>query len=227
MKNYEKNFENLDKVITKLNNSSLTVIAGRPNSGKSNLVFNIAVNVVQKERVAIFSLEMSKEYILNNFIESNSLNTKIIIEDTPGISVENIIKQCIRLKQEENIGLVVIDYLQLISIEDKNSGEQELSNIGLSLKKLAEELKIPILITSQLSRKPDIRFKAGQDPRPTLKDFGYSSGIIKYADIIMLLYKDDYYNPNSNKKSVLEINIAKNKNGRLGTVIIKKLYNLK
>lgn len=227
MKNYEKNFENLDKVITKLNNSSLTVIAGRSNSGKSNLVFNIAVNVVQKERVAIFSLEMSKEYILNNFIESNSLNTKIIIEDTPGISVENIIKQCIRLKQEENIGLVVIDYLQLISIEDKNSGEQELSNIGLSLKKLAEELKIPILITSQLSRKPDIRFKAGQDPRPTLKDFGYSSGIIKYADIIMLLYKDDYYNPNSNKKSVLEINIAKNKNGRLGTVIIKKLYNLK
>lgn len=121
MKNYEKNFENLDKVITKLNNSSLTVIAGRSNSGKSNLVFNIAVNVVQKERVAIFSLEMSKEYILNNFIESNSLNTKIIIEDTPGISVENIIKQCIRLKQEENIGLVVIDYLQLISIEDKNS----------------------------------------------------------------------------------------------------------
>lgn len=227
MKNYEKNFENLDKVITKLNNSSLTVIAGRSNSGKSNLVFNIAVNVVQKERVAIFSLEMSKEYILNNFIESNSLNTKIIIEDTPGISVENIIKQCIRLKQEENIGLVVIDYLQLISIEDKNSGEQELSNIGLSLKKLAEELKIPILITSQLSRKPDIRFKVGQDPRPTLKDFGYSSGIIKYADIIMLLYKDDYYNPNSNKKSVLEINIAKNKNGRLGTVIIKKLYNLK
>ena len=223
----KKNFENLDKVITKLNNSSLTVIAGRSNSGKSNLVFNIAVNVVQKERVAIFSLEMSKEYILNNFIESNSLNTKIIIEDTPGISVENIIKQCIRLKQEENIGLVVIDYLQLILIEDKNSGEQELSNIGLSLKKLAEELKIPILITSQLSRKPDIRFKAGQDPRPTLKDFGYSSGIIKYADIIMLLYKDDYYNPNSNKKSVLEINIAKNKNGRLGTVIIKKLYNLK
>lgn len=218
-------FVSLDEIIRGLHNSSLNVIAGRPNMGKSSLAFNIAVNVAKKEKspVLVFSLEMSKEYILNNFIDSNLSNTKIIIEDTPGISAENIRKQCIKLKQEENIGLVVIDYLQLISIEDINSGEQELSDIGLSLKKLAEELKIPILISSQLSRKPDIRFKAGQDPRPTLKDFGYSSGIIKYADTIMLLYRDDYYNQNIDKKNVLEINVAKNENGKLKTIELK--YN--
>ena len=215
-------FSDLDKIITGLHNSSLNVIAGRPNMGKSSLAFNIAVNVAKKEKVsvAIFSLEISKEYICNKFIDSNLLDTQIIIDDTPALSVENIRKQCIRLKQEENIGLVVIDYLQLISTEKKTSREQELSNIGLSLKKLAEELKIPILVTSQLSKEPERRYKEGQDPRPTLKDFGYSSDIVEYADTIMLLYKDDYYNPNSNKKNILEINIAKNKNGRLGTIVI-------
>lgn len=215
-------FSDLDKIITGLHNSSLNVIAGRPNMGKSSLAFNIAVNVAKKEKVsvAIFSLEISKEYICNKFIDSNLLDTQIIIDDTPGISVENIRKKCIRLKQEKNIGLVVIDYLQLISTEKENDREQELSNIGLSLKKLEEELKTPILLTSQLSKEPDIRFKAVQGPRPTLKDFGYSSDIVEYADTIMLLYKDDYYNPNSNKKNILEINIAKNKNGRLGTIVI-------
>lgn len=213
-------FSDLDKIIKGLNNSSLNVIAGRPNMGKSSLAFNIAVNLAKKIPVAIFSLEMSKEYICNKFIDSNLLDTQIIIDDTPGISVENIRKKCIRLKQEKNIGLVVIDYLQLISTEKENGREQELSNIGLSLKKLEEELKTPILLTSQLSKEPDIRFKAGQDPRPTLKDFGYSSGIIKYADTIMLLYKDDYYYQNSDKKNVLEINVAKSKNGRLGTIVI-------
>jgi len=217
--------KNLDEIIQGLNNSSINIIAGRPNMGKSSLAFNIALNVAKKGKVPVlvFSLEMSKEYILNNFIDSNLSNTKIIIEDTPGISAENIRKQCIKLKKEENIGLVVIDYLQLISTEKKASKEQELSDIGLSLKKLAEELEIPIFITSQLSKEPDIRFKAGQAPRPTLKDFGYSSRIIKYADTIMLLYKDDYYYQNSDKKNVLEINVAKNKNGGLGTVELK--YN--
>lgn len=218
-KQEQLNIINLDEII---NEPSLNIIAGRPAMGKSTLAFNIAVNIAQKEKVpiAIFSLEISKEYINNKIINNSLVDTKIIIEDTPGISVENIRKQCIRLKQEENIGLVVIDYLQLISTEKKTSREQELSNIGLSLKKLAEELKIPILVTSQLSKEPERRYKEGQDPRPTLKDFGYSSDIIKCADKIMLLYKDDYYNPNSNKKNILEINIAKNKNGRLGTIVI-------
>lgn len=213
---------NLDEITKKLHNSTLNIIAGRPNMGKSSLAFNIAINVAQKEKVpvAIFSLEMSKEYICNNFINSVLLNTYFFIDDIPGISVENIRKKCIRLKQEKNIGLVVIDYLQLISTDEVTSQKKNLSNIGLSLKKLAEELDIPILITSQLSKEPDIRFKAGQDPRPTLKDLGYSSELIKYADTIMLLYKDDYYYTNSDKKNFLEINVAKN--GRLETVIIKE-----
>ena len=223
------NCENLDKIITKLNSSSLNVIAGRPSMGKSTIAFNIAVNMMKKEKisVAIFSLEISKEYICNNFIDSSLVNTQIIIDDTPNISITEIEKRCRKLKVANNVGLVIIDYLQLILVDNETNREQELSTISQRLKKLTEELNIPVLVNSQLSKEPDIRFKAGQDPRPTLKDFGYSSGIIKYADIIMLLYKDDYYNPNSNKKSVLEINIAKNKNGRLGTVIIKKLYNLK
>ena len=213
---------NLDEITKKLHNSTLNIIAGRPNMGKSSLAFNIAINVAQKEKVpvAIFSLEMSKEYIWNNFIDSVLLNTYFFIDDTPAISVENIRKKCIRLKQEKNIGLVVIDYLQLISTDEVTSQKKNLSNIGLTLKKLAKELDIPVLITSQLSSEPDIRFKAGQDPRPTLKDFGYSSEIIKYADAILLLYRDDYHYTNSDKKNVLEINVAKN--GRLETAIIKE-----
>ncbi len=219
------NFENLDKVISKLNNSSLTIIAGRPSMGKSTLAFNIATNVVKKEGipVAIFSLEMSKKYICNNFIDNSLGDTKIIIEETPGISVENIRKKCIRLKQEENIGLVVIDYLQLISTEEKADRKQKISTISQVLKHLAEELNISIIVTSQLSREPDIRFKAGQNPRPTLKDFGYSSDIVEYADVIMLLYREDYYYQNGDKKNILEINIAKNKNGGLGIIVVN--YN--
>ena len=217
------NFENLDKVISKLNNSSLTIIAGRPSMGKSTLAFNIATNVVKKEGipVAIFSLEMSKEYICNNFIDSSLGDTKIIIEETPGISVENIRKKCIRLKQEENIGLVVIDYLQLISTEEKADRKQEISTISQVLKHLAKELNISIIVTSQLSRDPDIRFKAGQNPRPTLNDFGYSSDIVEYADVILLLYRENYYYPNSEKEDILEVNIAKSVYGKFKILEIK------
>ena len=216
------NCENLDKIITKLNNSSLNVIAGRPSIGKSTIAFNIAVNMMKKEKisVAIFSLEISKEYICNNFIDSSLVNTQIIIDDTPGISITEIQEKCRRLKAEDNIGLVVIDYLQLVSVDNETNRKQELSTISRFLKNLAEELDIPILVTSQLSKEPERRYKEGQDPRPTLKDFGYSSELIKYADTIMLLYKDDYYYTNSDKKNVLEINVAKN--GRLETAIIKE-----
>ena len=216
-------FSDLDNIITGLHNSSLNVIAGRPNMGKSSLAFNIAVNVakIEKVSVAIFSLEISKEYICNKFIDSNLLDTQIIIDDTPALSVENIRKQCIRLKQEENIGLVVIDYLQLISIDNETNRKQELSTISRFLKNLAEELDIPILVTSQLSKEPERRYKEGQDPRPTLKDFGYSSDIIKCADTILLLYRDEYYYPNIDKKNSLEINIAKSMYGKSKILEIK------
>ena len=206
------NCENLDKIITKLNNSSLKVIAGRPSMGKSTIAFNIAVNLAKKIPVAIFSLEMSKEYVLNNIIDSNLLDTQIIIDDTPNISITEIEKRCRKSKAANNVGLVIIDYLQLILVDNETNREQELSTISQILKKLAEELNIPILVTSQLSKEPDIRYKTEIDPRPTLEDFGYSSGIIKYADTIMLLYRDDYYNLNSDKKNVLEINVVKSTN---------------
>lgn len=215
----KKSFESLDEIIKGLHNSSLNVIAGRPNMGKSSLAVNIAVNVAKKEKVPVlvFSLEMSKEYIYN--IIDNS-DTELLVDDTPSMSITEIKKRCGELKTENNIGLVVIDYLQLVSVDNETNRKQELSTISRFLKNLAEELDIPILVTSQLSKEPERRYKEGQEPRPTLKDFGYSSDIVEYADTIMLLYKDDYYNPNSNKKNILEINIAKNKNGRLGTIVI-------
>lgn len=209
----------LEKIIN-LDENKLLVLAGRPSIGKTSLAFNIAVNVAQREKVsvAIFSLEMSKEYIHNNIIDSSLVDTQILIDDTPGISVENIRRKCIKLKREKNIGLVIIDYLQLVSANDYTGTEQKLSTISHSLKKLAKVLNIPIIITSQLSKEPDIRFKAGQDPRPTLDDFKYSAEIIKVADTIMLLYRDDYYYPNSKKRNILEVNVAKNRKGKLGTV---------
>lgn len=216
-------FSNLDEVTKGLHNSSLNVIAGRPSMGKQDLAFNIAVNIAQREKVsvAIFSLVLSKEYIFNNIIDSSLLDTQIFIDDTPGISAENIRRKCIKLKREKNIGLVIIDYLQLVSANDDTGTEQKLSAISHSLKKLAEELNIPIVVISQLSKEPEERYKKGQDPRPKLEDFKYSSEIVKDADMIMLLYRDDYYNPNSEKKNILEVNVAKNKNGRLGTIELK------
>ena len=216
----KKSFESLDEIIKGLHNSSLNVIAGRPNMGKSSLAVNIAVNVAKKEKVPVlvFSLEMSKEYIYN--IIDNS-DTELLVDDTPSISITEIQEKCRRLKAEKNIGLVIIDYLQLISTDDETNREQELSSISQVLKKLAEELNIPVLVTSQLSKEPERRYKEGQDPRPTLKDFGYSSDIIKCADTIMLLYRDDYYNKNSDKKHTLEINIAKSMYGKSKILEIK------
>lgn len=209
----------LEKIIN-LDENKLLVLAGRPSIGKTSLAFNIAVNIARREKVsvAIFSLELSKEYILNNIIDSSLLKGQILIDDTPGISVENIRRKCIKLKREKNIGLVIIDYLQLVSANDYTGTEQKLSTISHFLKKLAEELNIPIIITSQLSGEPDMRFKVGQNPRPKLEDLKYSSGIVKDADTIMLLYRDDYYYPDSEKKNTLEVNVAKNRNGKLGTV---------
>ena len=150
---------NLDE-IKKLHNSTLNIIAGRPNMGKSSLAFNIAINVAQKEKVpvAIFSLEMSREYICNNFIDSVLLNTYFFIDDTPNIAITEIQEKCRNLKVEKNIGLVVIDYLQLISTDEVTSQKKNLSNIGLILKKLAEELDITVLITIQLSSEPERRY---------------------------------------------------------------------
>ena len=172
----------LDSITTGLHKSSLNVIAGRPAMGKTTLALNIAVNVAQKEKVAvaIFSLEMAKEQIVsriigsetmipnsklrerklddkdwNNIVEStvNLSETEIYIDDTPGISIMEIEEKCRKLRIEKNIGLIVIDYIQLVSVDKGTSREQELSSISRSLKKISKELNMPILVTSQLSKR--------------------------------------------------------------------------
>lgn len=217
-------FTELDTITTGLHKSSLNVIAGRPTMGKTTLAFNIAVNVAQKEKVpvAIFSLEMSKEQVVSIIIGSEATkklsDTEIYIDDTPGISVDEIREKCIKLKQEKNLGLVIIDYIQLVSANKETSREQELSSISRSLKNLSQELNIPILITSQLSKTADIRYKQGQNPRPTFKDLKYSGALIQNASTLLFLYRDDYYYPDSEKRDIAEINVAKNRFGKLGTV---------
>ena len=242
-------FCDLDYAIKGLNNSNLIVIGSRPAMGKTALALNIATHVATKENipVAIFSLDMSREQctmrILSSqaLVENNKLNTgklneeewekviktseqlsnaEIYIDDTVGISINKIREKCIKLKQEKNIGLVVIDYLQLIQGSNKNynSREQEISEISLLLKDSAQELNIPIIVLSHLSKTADIRFHKGEDPRPILEDLKYSGTIVQDADVIMLLYRDDYYNPDSEMKSIAEVIIAKNRYGTNGTV---------
>lgn len=242
-------FCDLDYAIKGLNKSNLIVIGSRPAMGKTALALNIATHVATKENipVAIFSLDMSREQctkrILSSqaLVENNKLNTgklneeewekviktseqlsnaEIYIDDTVGISINKIREKCIKLKQDKDIGLVVIDYLQLIQGSNKNynSREQEISAISLSLKNLAQELNIPIIVLSPVSRTADTRFYKGEDPRPILEDIKYSGTIVQDADIIMFLYRDDYYNLDSEKKGIAEVIIAKNRYGTNGTV---------
>ena len=193
--------------------------------------------------VAIFSLEMSKAQLVNRIlcseamVDSNKVRTGklededwgklaeaigplsetgIYIDDTPGISVMEIRAKCRKLKLEKNIGLVVIDYLQLVQGSNKRNGsrEQEISEISRSLKILAKELDVPVIALSQLSRAVEQR----PDHRPMLSDLRESGAIEQDADIVMFLYRDDYYNEDSEKKNVAEVIIAKHRGGSTGTV---------
>ena len=242
-------FCDLDYAIKGLNKSNLIVIASRPAMGKTALALNIATHVATKENipVAIFSLEMLSEQLTSRIlcseamVDSNKVRKakldnvdwkkimrtseqlskfEIYINDIPGISINEIKEKCIKLKQDKDIGLVVIDYLQLIQGSNKNynSREQEISAISLSLKNLAQELNIPIIVLSSVSRTADTRFYKGEDPRPILEDIKYSGTIVQDADIIMFLYRDDYYNLDSEKKGIAEVIIAKNRYGTNGTV---------
>ena len=143
-------------------------------------------------------------------------DAEIYIDDTPGISVMEIRAKCRKLKLEKNIGMVVIDYLQLVQGSNKRNGsrEQEISEISRSLKILAKELNVPVIALSQLSRAVEQR----PDHRPMLSDLRESGAIEQDADIVMFLYRDDYYNPDSEKKDIAEVIIAKHRGGSLGTV---------
>lgn len=238
-------FTDLDYKTAGLHNSDLILVAARPAMGKSAFALNIATNaaVNAKVPVAIFNLEMSKSQLVNRIlcseamVDSNKIRTgkieeddwvklatalgplseaPIYIDDTPGISVSEIRAKCRKLKLEKNIGLIVIDYLQLIrgSGKKNSSREQEISEISRSLKILAKELDVPVIALSQLSRAAEAR----ADHRPMLSDLRESGAIEQDADIVMFLYRDDYYNQDSEKKNIAEIIMAKHRSGATGTV---------
>lgn len=252
-------FTDLDYKTAGLQNSDLVLIAARPGMGKTAMALNIAqyAAVQRHVPVAIFNLEMSKDQLVNRMlcsevmVDSQKMRTgkledddwnkiaqalaplseaPVYIDDTPGISVMDIRAKCRRLKLEKNLGLVVIDYLQLMQGRGKSENrQQEVSEISRSLKILAKELNVPVVTMSQLSRGPESR----TDHRPMLSDLRESGAIEQDADIVMFLYRDDYYNPDTEKKNIAEVIIAKHRNGSTGTVELRwfgeytKFANLK
>ena len=238
-------FADLDYKTAGFHSSDLILIAARPAMGKSAFALNIATNAAVRAKVpvAIFSLEMSKEQMVNRIlcseamVDSNKVRTgkledddwtklaeaigplseaEIYIDDTPGISVMEIRAKCRKLKLEKNIGMVVIDYLQLVQGSNKRNGsrEQEISEISRSLKILAKEIGVPVVALSQLSRAVEQR----PDHRPMLSDLRESGAIEQDADIVMFLYRDDYYNQDTDKKGIAEVILAKHRGGSTGTV---------
>ena len=246
-------FIDLDYKTAGLHNSDLILIAARPAMGKSAFALNIATNAALKAKVpaVLFSLEMSKEQMVNRIlcseamVDSNKVRTgkiddddwikladtmgdlseaPIYIDDTPGISINEIRAKCRKLKLEKNIGLVVIDYLQLVQGSSKRaqgSREQEISEISRSLKILAKEINVPVIALSQLSRAPEQR----PDHRPILSDLRESGAIEQDADIVMFLYRDDYYNEDSEDKGLAEVIVAKHRAGSTGAVKLVWLGN--
>lgn len=237
-------FVDFDYKTSGLQNSDLILLAARPSMGKTAFALNIAENVAlnQNKGVAIFSLEMSKFQLANRLLCSNAkinaqnlrtgnLNqkdwaditealgnlsmAKIYIDDTPGISVPQLRAKARKLKLEKNISLIIIDYLQLMSGSNKNpSRQQEISEISRALKSTARELNLPIIALSQLSRACEAR----ADHRPMLSDLRESGAIEQDADLVAFLYRDEYYNPDTEKKNIAELIIAKQRNGPTGTI---------
>lgn len=245
-------FMDLDYKLSGLQNSDLVLVAARPSMGKTAFVLNIAQHTAFKENVttAIFSLEMSKEQLVNRLlalesrVDSQAIRTgnladtdwekliegagvigqsNLIIDDTPGISIPELRSKCRKYKLEHNLGLIIIDYLQLMSGSNRrtDSRQQEISDISRALKSLARELKVPVIALSQLSRAVEQR----PEHRPMLSDLRESGAIEQDADVVMFIYRDDYYNKDSERKNIAEIIIAKQRNGPIGTVELVWLPN--
>ena len=238
-------FTDLDYKLSGLHPSELIIVAARPAMGKTAFVLNIAQKAAVRDHVptAIFSLEMSKEQLVNRLfslesrVDAQALrtgnlsdsdwekliegagtigNSKLIIDDTPGISIAEMRSKCRKYKLEHDLKLIIIDYLQLMSGSGKGSDsrQQEISDISRSLKALARELSVPVIALSQLSRAVEQR----PDHRPMLSDLRESGAIEQDADVVMFIYRDDYYNHDSEMKGISEIIIAKQRNGPIGTV---------
>lgn len=238
-------FVDLDYKMAGLQPSDLILVAARPSMGKTAFVLNIAQYVAFHSNLtaAIFSLEMSKEQLVNRMfslesrvdaqvLRSGNLAdsdweklieaagvigaSNLIIDDTPGISISELRSKCRKYKLEHDLKLVIIDYLQLMSGSGRStdSRQQEISDISRSLKALARELNVPVIALSQLSRAVEQR----PDHRPMLSDLRESGAIEQDADVVMFLYRDDYYNKDSEMKDMAEVIIAKQRNGPIGTV---------
>ncbi len=238
-------FVDLDYKTSGLQPSDLILVAARPSMGKTAFVLNIAQYAAFRSNIttAIFSLEMSKEQLVNRLfslesrvdaqtLRSGNLSdedwekliegagvvgrSNLIIDDTPGISISELRSKCRKYKLEYDLKLIIIDYLQLMTGGGKSneSRQQEISEISRSLKSLARELGVPVVALSQLSRAVEQR----PDKRPMMSDLRESGAIEQDADVIMFIYRDDYYNKDTDMKNIAEIIIAKQRNGPIGTV---------
>lgn len=245
-------FYDLDYKTSGLQPSDLILVAARPSMGKTAFVLNLAQYICVRNKVptAIFSLEMSKDQLINRVlsmeskVDSQAMRTgnlnqadwekliesagiiseaPLIIDDTPGISIGELRSKCRKYKLENDLKLVIIDYLQLMTGGDRGSEsrQQEISDISRSLKALARELNAPVIALSQLSRACETR----PDHRPMLSDLRESGAIEQDADVVMFIYRDDYYNKDTDKKNISEIIIAKQRNGPIGTVELVWLPN--
>ena len=237
-------FIDLDYKTSGFQPSDFILIAARPSMGKTAFVLNVVNHVAVKKGIPcmVFSLEMSKEQLVNRLlameshVDSQNLRTgnlkdedwtklvegadiiggsNLIIDDTPGISIAELRSKCRKYKLEHNLGIIMIDYLQLMSGSGKSdSRQQEISDISRSLKALAREIDVPVIALSQLSRAVEQR----PDHRPMLSDLRESGAIEQDADVVMFIYRDDYYHKDTEKKDIAEIIIAKQRNGPIGTV---------
>lgn len=241
-------FIDLDYKTSGMQPSDFILIAARPSMGKTAFVLNLAEHMAVKQKVttAIFSLEMSKDQLVKRMLAMNSRvdsqlirtgnlkdddwvkliegareigESKLILDDTPSISIAELRSKCRKYKLEHNLGIIMIDYLQLMSGGGKKSEsrQQEISDISRSLKALARELNVPVIALSQLSRAVEQR----PDKRPMLSDLRESGAIEQDADVVMFVYRDDYYNKDSEDKGVAEIIIGKQRNGPTGTIKLK------
>ncbi len=254
-------FIDLNGMTGGLQPSNLVLIAARPSMGKTALALNIAdaVSVRGNHTTAIFSLEMAASEVVKRMISTNAKvdavsirdgnlqqkqwedltdsviqigDSSLFIDDTAGISISKMRSKCRKLKLEKGLDLIIIDYLQLMSSDEKRveSRQNEISNISRSLKALAREMNCPVIALSQLSRSVETR--KGDNHRPILSDLRESGAIEQDADVVMMIYRDDYYNKDSEEKGIAEIIIAKQRNGPVGTVKLKweprhtRFYNL-
>ncbi len=237
-------FKDLDYLLSGLQPSDLVLIAARPSMGKTALALNIAQHVAfhEQESVAIFSLEMDSSQLVSRLLSMEALvdsqnirngnltvdewrkiveasdtigKSRLIIDDTPGITVSELRSKCRKYKLEQDVKLIIIDYLQMMGgIRRYDSRQQEISDISRSLKQLARELGVPVLAMSQLSRQVEQR----PDRRPILSDLRESGAIEQDADVVMFIYRDEYYNKDSDLKGIAEVTVAKHRNGPTGSV---------